>query len=137
MNMLQFELGLVPSKILSKDKVRYIESLINTRDKEDLSFFRAFMTDVTISNLGEDITSFVASTGEPLPEIKKVRNSREKIVSLLESNPNMTATTLSEAIGISIKAIEKHLSNLKKCGVIERVGPDKGGHWVVNTNHKC
>lgn len=89
------------------------------------------MTEVMIKNLKYDIATFIQSTGESLPTIKPVVKSREKIVALLESNPNMTTKTISEAIGISVKAVEKHLSNLKKSGIIERVGPDKGGHWVV------
>ena len=131
MNMLQFELGLIPSKILLKDKVSYIESLVRTRESEDLSFFREFMVEVTINNLKVDITSFIHSTGEPLPEITTPLKSREKIIALLESNGNMTTKTLSEAIGISAKSIEKHLANLKKSGRIERVGSDKGGYWIV------
>ena len=38
---------------------------------------------------------------------------------------------LSESIGVSVKAIEKQLENLKKQGKIEREGPDKGGKWKV------
>lgn len=132
MNMLQFELGLIPSKILSSNKVSYIEALINTRENDDLSYFRSFMTEEMIKNLNSDITSFIQSTGESLPEVKTVIKSREKIIALLESNPNMTTKTIAEAIGISVKAVEKHLTNLKKSGEIERVGPDKGGHWIVN-----
>ena len=38
---------------------------------------------------------------------------------------------MANAIGISEKAIEKHLSNLKAEGRLKRNGPDKGGEWVV------
>lgn len=44
----------------------------------------------------------------------------------------MTTATLAEALGISAKAIEKHLSKLKSEGIISRIGPDKGGHWEVH-----
>lgn len=47
-------------------------------------------------------------------------------------NGNMTTVTLAEALGISKKAVEKHLSKLKSEGVISRIGPDKGGHWEVH-----
>jgi len=43
----------------------------------------------------------------------------------------MTTNTLAEAIGISPKAVERHLAKLKNDGLIIRVGPDKGGHWEV------
>lgn len=50
---------------------------------------------------------------------------------MLGENPKMTTNTLAEAIGISPKAVERHLASLKKEGLIIRVGPDKGGHWEV------
>jgi ATP-dependent DNA helicase RecG len=57
--------------------------------------------------------------------------SRVKIIELMKSNPSVTKPELSEEIGITLKAIEKHISNLKKEGIVERVGPDKGGYWRV------
>jgi ATP-dependent DNA helicase RecG len=43
----------------------------------------------------------------------------------------LSAAALAEKIGISVKAVEKHLANLKKDGSIEHIGPAKGGHWKV------
>lgn len=51
---------------------------------------------------------------------------------MLRENGNMTTVTLAEALGISTKAVEKHLSKLKSEGAISRIGPDKGGHWEVH-----
>ena len=34
-------------------------------------------------------------------------------------------------IGITPKAVEKHLAKLKAEGIIKRDGPDKGGSWTV------
>lgn len=56
----------------------------------------------------------------------------EKIVRLLGENPYMTTASLSEALGISTTAVERHISRLKADGIISRIGPDKGGHWNVN-----
>jgi predicted HTH transcriptional regulator len=52
-------------------------------------------------------------------------------VALLAENSKLSAVALAERIGISAKAVEKHLSNLKADGIIKRIGPDKGGHWEV------
>ena len=38
---------------------------------------------------------------------------------------------LAERIGITPKAVEKHLAKLKAEGIITRIGPAKGGHWEV------
>ena len=131
MNMIQFEFGLVPTKIRTEDKPRYIEALVRTREQDDKSIFRDFMLEVMIKNLEADIEAYVESTGEVLPVGNRKEKSREKIVRLLGENPNMTTNTLAEAIGISPKAVERHLASLKKEGLIIRVGPDKGGHWEV------
>lgn len=132
MNMIQFEFGLIPSKILKEDKEQYINALIETRETEDKEIFRQFMLDEMIRNLRKDIQAYIESTGETLPPIPKKEKSREKIIRLLRENNNMTTVTLAEALGISTKAVEKHLSKLKSEGAISRIGPDKGGHWEVH-----
>jgi len=133
MNLIQFEFGLVPAKILKEDKEKYIKALIDTRENENRSIFRDFMLDVMIKNLEKDIQSFADSTGVKVPSIPIRETSREKIIRLLGENANMTTKTLSDALGISTQAVEKHLSKLKSEGIITRVGPDKGGHWEVKT----
>ena len=62
---------------------------------------------------------------------EKPTKSREKIIALLSENGKLSAAALAEKIGISAKAIEKHLANLKAEGIIERIGPAKGGHWKI------
>ena len=131
MNMVQFEFGLIPSKILKEDKEGYIKALVDTREMDDKCIFRQFMMDTLIRNLKSDIEAFVQSTGETVPIKNGKESSREKIIRLLGENGNMTTATLAEAIGVTPKAIEKQLSRLKAEGVISRVGPDKGGHWIV------
>ncbi|GDX46456.1 hypothetical protein LBMAG24_17840 [Bacteroidota bacterium] len=63
--------------------------------------------------------------------VKSREKSREKIKALIKENPNITTMEMSEIIGISIKGIEKHIANLKKEGIIDRIGADKGGNWKI------
>ncbi len=58
--------------------------------------------------------------------------SSEKILALLQAKPTLSAKALSTELGISARAVEKQLANLKTAGKIRRVGPAKGGHWEVN-----
>ena len=126
MNHIQFEFGLIPSKVLKEDKGDYINALISTRD---------FMTGEMIKTLSSDIDAFLRSMddgGEKTRPIgEKKPKSREKILQLLKDHPNYSARKLAEIIGITPKAVEKHLAKLKAEGVIKREGPDKGGSWVV------
>lgn len=54
-----------------------------------------------------------------------------KILAALNENPNLTALSLVEKLGTSLRAIRKNLALLQARGLLRRVGPDKGGHWVV------
>ncbi|MBQ3249356.1 MAG: winged helix-turn-helix transcriptional regulator [Alistipes sp.] len=61
----------------------------------------------------------------------KPLKSRDKIVALLSEDDRLNAMALAQKIGISSKAVEKHLARLKADGIIERIGSAKGGYWRV------
>ena len=130
MNMLQFEFGIIPTKILQEDKEEYIKALVATREDDNLDIFREFMSTMMQRNLQKEITTYLSSIGEEVGR-EKTAKSREKIVALLAEDGTLSAAALAVKIGISAKAIEKHLANLKAAGIIERIGPAKGGYWKV------
>ena len=137
MNMLQFEFGLIPTKILKEDKEEYIKALVATREDDDLDIFRTFMSSMMEQNILNEITTYLESVGEEESREKTQKSrekpikSRDKIVALLAENGKLSAVAIGEKIGISAKAVEKHLANLKADGIIERIGPAKGGCWRV------
>ena len=53
------------------------------------------------------------------------RKSREKIIALLSQDNSLSAAALAERIGITLKALEKHIAKMKAEGVLKRIGPDK------------
>ena len=130
MNMLQFEFGLIPTKILKEDKENYIKALVATRENDNLDIFREYMSSMMEHNLQDEITAYLYSIGYKSGG-EKTRKSREKIVALLAQDGKLSAAALAKQIGISAKAIEKHLAKLKAEGIIERIGPAKGGYWKV------
>ena len=139
MNMLQFEFGLIPTIIHKEYKEEYIKALVATREEENLDIFRAFMTKMMEENLSAEIETYLISIDEtedntikPSKVSKKSTTSREKIISLLRKDGNLSAVAIAERIGITSKAVEKHLARLKADGIIQRIGPAKGGKWVVN-----
>lgn len=124
MNLLQFEFGLIPTKILKEDEEEYIKALVATRENEDLNIFRKFMTSLMIRNLTHDIETYRKTLEEDL-------KSREKIIALLSNDNTLTMAAIAREIGITQKAVEKQIARLKADGIIKRIGPDKGGHWLV------
>jgi len=63
---------------------------------------------------------------------KTVEKSSEKIIVLISDNKYITINELALKLEISTRAVEKSISKLKNKNIIKRIGPDKGGCWVVN-----
>ena len=132
MNWLQFEYGLIPSRIMASDKEDYIKALVVTRENDDLSIFREFMTKTMIHHLSKEITVFEESIEEDLPLMTaEKKKTDDKIIELLKVNPRHSSKTLAVALGLTQKGIEKQLVKLKTQGRIERIGPPKGGSWKI------
>lgn len=88
------------------------------------------MTGLMIRNLRHDIDAFLKSVNEEISR-EKTKKGREKIFELLSVDGSLSAASLAALIGITPKAVEKHLSRMKAEGILRRIGPDKGGHWEV------
>ena len=133
MNWLQFEYGLIPSRIYADNKEDYIKALVSTRDEGDLQIFRDFMTSTMIAHLRHEIEVFEKSMSgdDHVSGRGKKPKTRDAILALLKENPRHSATTLAEAIGISKKGVQRQLANLTQQGLIKHIGPDKGGHWKI------
>jgi len=63
--------------------------------------------------------------------VKSSVKSSVKIIELIIYNVHITIPELAENLGITTRAVEKQIANLKKQGIIERIGPDKGGYWKI------
>ncbi len=59
-----------------------------------------------------------------------VENQR-KILTHINENPYISKKEMAETSGIRTTAIDKNIVQLKKKGLLKRVGPPKGGHWEV------
>jgi len=63
--------------------------------------------------------------------INPLENTKAAIIELMRSKPTISATAISDVIGTTSRGVEKNISELKKGGVLDRVGPPKCGRWVV------
>ena len=77
-----------------------------------------------------DRTGLDVDTGKKTRE-KTREKTRGKIMALIAANPSITTAELAKRLGITAKGVEWQIGKLKQKGVLERVGPAKGGHWKV------
>ncbi|RIJ50417.1 winged helix-turn-helix transcriptional regulator [Maribellus luteus] len=54
-----------------------------------------------------------------------------KIIELIQGNENISIPEMAETIGVSERSVERNIENLKKKGLLKRIGPAKGGYWQV------
>lgn len=59
------------------------------------------------------------------------QKTKDSILSLIASDPFVTTNEMSKQLEINRSAISKHIKKLKEDHIIERIGPDKGGKWII------
>ena len=60
-----------------------------------------------------------------------MKPNRNKTISEVRNNPNITAAQLSAIVEISVTAVQKNIEYLKTVGCIERIESNKSGYWKV------
>ena len=130
MNLLQMEFGVLPTKVLKEDKATYIQALIDTREKEDITIFQNCMASLHIQHLKNDIDQYLNSTTDTTQ--KTLTTTQKAILDYLKEHPKATRQEVAESLGIITEnGIKYHFSRLQKMGYLKREGGRKLGHWVV------
>jgi len=57
----------------------------------------------------------------------------EKPLELIFQDKYVSAATIADKMGISSRAVQKQLAKMKEMRIIERVGADRGGYWVIKS----
>lgn len=68
---------------------------------------------------------------EKSSEKNTLNSTKSKILKEIKANPIISAKQLADILGITSRAVEKNLAQLRESNTIRRIGPDKGGHWEV------
>jgi len=76
-----------------------------------------------------DGTGLVEKVGRRL--VEGLVETQRKILELMSENPAISKRELAADIGISTTAIDKSIAALKTKGLLQRIGPDRGGRWIV------
>lgn len=62
----------------------------------------------------------------------KLTDNQKKIIELIKANKFVTQEEMAEKVEISRRHIAMNIKALRDMNIIERIGGDKGGYWVVN-----
>jgi ATP-dependent DNA helicase RecG len=66
--------------------------------------------------------------------VERLVENQKKILDLMKKDPYISKKELSLKVGISSTAIDKNIISLKRKGLLQRIGADRGGHWEVVVN---
>ena len=125
MNLLQMEFGVLPVKVLKEDKAEYIQSLIDTRDNQDIEIFINCMTRLHCQHLQADIDQFIQSTDEKW-SIKPTL--AEKLVDILEYMSDRSSITTEQIVthfGYTATSAKRYLRQLTDFGYLIAHGANK------------
>jgi len=119
--------GLLPYRGLGSGIKRALEDWpdISFTDDREGCMFIATVHRKELGNAGSAEKSTQKSTQ------KSAQKSTQKIIELMQNDPAITITDLALRVGITEWAIKKQIRKMKAQGRIQRIGPDKGGHWQV------
>ena len=136
MNHLQYEFGLVPVKIVKEDKADYIQALIETRRQESLEPFREFMLEEHIRNLSKEIKEYKQSQNDPINIAFDLINVlsdpiKQRLYEAVLRDGSLNYAGYAALLGVSEATVKRRINELKKKGIIVRVGSNKTGHWEI------
>lgn len=149
MNLLQWEYGVLPTKVLKEDKAEYIQALIDTREREDISLFCNCMTELHCRHLQADIDQYVASMTEKVVDKSVLRKEMvdkwsikptlaEKMADILAfvaDKEEITTEAIVQHFGFPVTSAKRYLRQLAEFGYLEAQGGNRNRTYNKNKKH--
>ena len=109
-----------------------ISKIIDVYGKDVFKITDNFIT-VVLPFDKEVMSSVIETTTKTTTETttKTTAKNIDKLLSIVEANPKITAKELCVMLGLTIDGVRYHLNKLKKQGKIRRVGSNKDGCWEI------
>ena len=143
MNMIQRQLGLVPSIVRKDDKGEYIQSLVDSRENDDSTIAQDMMLRHHINNLKRRVLQYQENDGVDIKNdgvnvgVNKngvgveLTNTQRKIYELIQANQSITHSEMAKALSVTSKTAERATKALRDFGLLGREGSDKTGRWII------
>ena len=139
MNMIQRQLGLVPSIVRKEDKGEYIQSLVDSRENDDSTIAQDMLLRLHIANLNRRVLQYQEGYGLINDNVGvnkngvgvKLTNTQRKIYELIQANQSITHSEMAKALSVTSKTAERATKALRDFGLLGREGSDKTGRWII------
>lgn len=114
--------------LIKENQVEYYNALNSSDSDANSTNFTVFMLQTILRTIKEIIETEKKIT---LKITVKITANQKKILETIKQNPFVTQEELSSIVGIAKLNINKNMKKLQEQGIIERVGADKNGKWIV------
>jgi len=141
MNMIQRQLGLVPSIVTKEDKGEYIQSLVDSRENEDSSIAQDVMLRHHIANLnhrvlqyqGNDTVNTAKSdTVNDTVKAMELTGNISRVLDAIKAHPEYTYDEYATMLNLGRATVARAIKQLQSNGYILRLGSDKTGRWTFS-----
>ena len=126
-------LSLPLESVIKEHQVDYYRALEQADTQANSSPFISFMLEAIAQSLTPNAPAN-APLNAPL-NISELQTP-EAILALLQNNPQLTRQQLAHSLGKDLRTIARAIAKLQHSGKLQRIGPDKTGHWQVNNPRK-
>ena len=132
MNMIQREFSVIPMKVLKEDKAKYIQSLNDSYEKDDITIFIEAMNQMHANNLRNEISNYLKSIeseneiiGDKSAIKIKIGDKKQAILNFIKEKGSAKAIEVSEFIGLSPSRTRDYLKELVSDGHLKTSGANK------------
>ncbi len=136
--------------LYESQNIEYKESWGRSYKKTTEELERAKMPLPTIEETGggvmtiiqrKTVNEVIAERGENVGDLSemnvgdmsktKLSTRQRVIISIILSNPSVSAKQMSETLSVTSRTIERNLAVMQKAGIISHEGKDNAGVWMV------
>lgn len=129
MNMIQRQLGLIPSIVTKENKAEYIQALIDTREQENQTIIQDVMLQQHIQNLENRILQYQGSLSDTV-KLSVLQN----LLAIIKEHPDYTYEQYATQLGVGRATIARNIKKLVETKHISRTGSDKAGYWTIHSS---
>ncbi len=137
MNMIQRQLGLVPSIVTKEDKCEYIQSLVDSRENEDSSIAQDVMLRHHIANLDRRVLQYqgndtVNIVKDDTVKALELTANISRVLNAIKAHPEYTYDEYASMLNLGRATVARAIKQLQSNGYIRRLGSDKTGRWTFS-----